>query len=152
LGSSIVSIVSDVKKAINATAAKLGMNMRRMLRTPKFYVFKSRTPSIYNFNCSALSSNRSWHTLVYLGIGNPLRHLNRAIVNKNHGHKRIGAPIGYQLDEFPYASTAQGGFGAQAEMVPAAENRRQGGDLSKFYRRKLRWLPRPFFVIPVPSC
>jgi len=38
-------------------------------------------------------------------------------------------------DEYPFASTAQGGAGAQVQGVPLAEQRIQGGILSSFYRK-----------------
>ena len=37
-------------------------------------------------------------------------------------------------DEYPFASTLQGGGGAQAMIVPAFENNAQGGVLSGFYQ------------------
>lgn len=40
---------------------------------------------------------------------------------------------GGQCDEFPFASTRQGGEGAQEQEVPARENQCQGGTLSRRY-------------------
>ncbi|WP_158852889.1 NucA/NucB deoxyribonuclease domain-containing protein [Saccharothrix deserti] len=40
---------------------------------------------------------------------------------------------GGQCDEFPFASTRQGGAGAQEQEVPARENQCQGGTLSRRY-------------------
>lgn len=42
-------------------------------------------------------------------------------------------PHGGQCDEFPFASTRQGGEGAQEQEVPARENQCQGGTLSRRY-------------------
>lgn len=42
-------------------------------------------------------------------------------------------PHGGQCDEFPFASTRQGGEGAQEHEVPARENQCQGGTLSRGY-------------------
>lgn len=42
-------------------------------------------------------------------------------------------PFGGQCDEFPFASTRQGGEGAQEQEVPARENQCQGGTLSRWY-------------------
>ncbi|WP_175482767.1 NucA/NucB deoxyribonuclease domain-containing protein [Actinokineospora iranica] len=42
-------------------------------------------------------------------------------------------PNGGQCDEFPFASTRQGGEGAQEHEVPARENRCQGGTLGRRY-------------------
>lgn len=43
-------------------------------------------------------------------------------------------PHGGQCDEYPFASTSQGGAGAQEQEVPARENQCQGGTLSIRYR------------------
>ena len=48
------------------------------------------------------------------------------------------APWYFQLDEFPYASTKEGGPLALATPVPAWENATQGGLLSAFYRYSLQ--------------
>ena len=44
-------------------------------------------------------------------------------------------PKGFDYDEFPYASTKQGGAGAHVELVPSAENQAAGRDLGQFYRK-----------------
>lgn len=36
---------------------------------------------------------------------------------------------GFDYDEFPYASTKQGGMGAHIELVPSIENQAVGRDL-----------------------
>ena len=49
--------------------------------------------------------------------------------------KKNGAPQkGHDYDEYPYASTEQGGRGAHIEEVPSAENQAAGRDLGNFYR------------------
>ncbi|XP_028407207.1 uncharacterized protein LOC114529590 [Dendronephthya gigantea] len=40
-------------------------------------------------------------------------------------------------DEYPFASTQQGGAGAFIRLVPRVENSRQGGYLSQFYRQNI---------------
>jgi len=55
-----------------------------------------------------------------------------------------------QWDEYPYASTYEGGAGASVRAVPAPENALQGGLLSAFYKRnRLRDACR-FFVAVIP--
>ncbi|PVW04881.1 hypothetical protein DEA06_08975 [Microbacterium sp. Gd 4-13] len=44
------------------------------------------------------------------------------------------AGAGRSLDEYPFASTAQGGSGAYVGAVPVAEQSYQGGVLGGFYR------------------
>jgi hypothetical protein len=66
------------------------------------------------------------------------------------------APAGSSFDEFPYASTAEGGagtppFGAIGSPVPWLENAVQGGLLSAFYRYSLKGAPgKAFLVVPIP--
>lgn len=42
---------------------------------------------------------------------------------------------GIQCDEYPFASTREGGTGASTMGVPASEQRIQGGTISAFYRK-----------------
>ena len=42
---------------------------------------------------------------------------------------------GKSLDEYPFASCAQGGAGSCVRAVPASEQSIQGGKLSQFYQR-----------------
>ena len=44
-------------------------------------------------------------------------------------------PKGFDYDEFPYASTKQGGAGAHVELVSSSENQAAGRDLGQFYRK-----------------
>ncbi len=46
-----------------------------------------------------------------------------------------GPPKGYDYDEFPYASTKQGGAGAYVEPVLSVENQAVWRDLGQFYRQ-----------------
>ena len=41
---------------------------------------------------------------------------------------------GNSLDEYPFASTQQGGSGAKVAEVPVTEQNRQGGKMSSFYQ------------------
>jgi hypothetical protein len=41
---------------------------------------------------------------------------------------------GFSCDEYPFASTAQGGRGASVRLVPVREQNIQGGIISSFYR------------------
>lgn len=45
------------------------------------------------------------------------------------------APKGQSLDEYPFASTVEGGAGATVRPVPVSEQNYQGGKLSSFYRQ-----------------
>lgn len=59
-------------------------------------------------------------------------------------------PSGYSLDEFPFASSQQGGAGARVVQVPRTEQNIQGGMLSSFYQRYGITHGDPFNVIVVP--
>lgn len=43
-------------------------------------------------------------------------------------------PQGYSLDEYPFASSVEGGEGAFVRAVPVGEQNYQGGVLSRFYQ------------------
>jgi hypothetical protein len=107
-------------------------------------------PEIYRFNVSALNANPRWYVLNYSGPNSPQADKNRTAVEARWGSKRAGAPAGYQLDEFPYASTDEGGRGAWGEMVPASENSLQGGLLGAFYWLLRKNNQKTFLVVPVP--
>lgn len=59
-------------------------------------------------------------------------------------------PSGYSLDEFPFASSQQGGAGARVAQVPVTEQNIQGGMLSSFYQKYGITHGDPFQVIVVP--
>lgn len=65
------------------------------------------------------------------------------------GH--LGAPpAGFSWDEYPYASTLQGGAGATTMAVPIREQRVQGGQLNGLYRSHNMQSGSPFAVVLVP--
>ena len=55
---------------------------------------------------------------------------------------------GLQRDEYPYASTREGGTGAEVTYVPSKENSSQGGSLGALY--KTLKSGDGFLVLPVP--
>lgn len=66
--------------------------------------------------------------------------LNRATVAQKAANRRNALrghdspPKGQQREEYPFASSTQGGTGALVRPVPAGEQSYQGGILSTFYR------------------
>lgn len=66
-------------------------------------------------------------------VGRAVRR-NRALACGRYA-RRTPRPPGMTCDEYPYASTAQGGAGASTRWVPAGENQAQGRALSAFYNR-----------------
>jgi uncharacterized Zn-binding protein involved in type VI secretion len=65
------------------------------------------------------------------------RQTSKSKIRKNRraalkGKKKAGK--GMSLDEFPFASTAQGGKGAAVAAIPRSEQNAQGGKMSSFYQ------------------
>lgn len=142
-----------IREAIDQAVDAVKRTAKQLLRLPKYLIIKSLTPAIFAFDMSVLATNPSSFLLTYNGVRSPLTKTNRAWVNATYGYLRATATPGInQLDEFPYASTAQGGPPlARGCMVPAWENAFQGGTLGAFYRwGKLKGRPGPFMVIPIP--
>jgi hypothetical protein len=69
--------------------------------------------------------------LTYIGAENDSLNTN----NRNAACRLLPSPrpVGQQCDEYPFASTYEGGATASAVLVPAGENQSQGGSLSNFY-------------------
>lgn len=65
------------------------------------------------------------------------RKTGRSAIRKNRRAALKGAkkgPAGTSLDEFPFASSTQGGKGAAVAAIPVSEQCSQGGKLSSFYQ------------------
>ncbi len=138
------------KDAAAKALRKTRQQLRRMRLKP-FFVIKSIMPAIYAFNMAALAAMPIWYVLTYNGPNNPATLRNRRFIRRKFAYLRATAPPWYQLDEFPYASTWEGGAGAWGAMVPAWENAAQGGYLWAHYRGVLGARPgAKFLVVPVP--
>ena len=65
-------------------------------------------------------------------------------------------PAGYDCDEYPYASTFNGGTlmytlgGVSLRAVPSSDNRAQGGKLGDFYRKNSVTVGKPFINLAMP--
>ncbi len=146
----LTSNAQAVAKAIKDVAEKIGKKVKDLSKMKLFPIIKRFTPDIFKFDVWALSSHPQWFMLTYNGAGDPQTGLNRAYITGTYGWMMAAAPPGYQLDEFPYACTRQGGPGAWARPVPAWENALQGGLLGAFTRWTLKGTPQPFIVVPIP--
>lgn len=65
------------------------------------------------------------------------RQTSRSAIRKNRRAALKGAkkgPSGTSLDEFPFASSTQGGKGAAVKAIRVSEQNAQGGKLSAFYQ------------------
>jgi hypothetical protein len=60
---------------------------------------------------------------------------------------------GKDCDEYPFASSAQGGQfnGPSLKLIPIRDNRGQGSALGRFYGRCNVWFGGLFAVVPVPN-
>jgi hypothetical protein len=56
--------------------------------------------------------------------------------NRRAACRKVRPRRGFSCDEYPFASTAQGGVGASVRLVPVQEQNIQGGIISSFYRVK----------------
>ncbi|WP_320052036.1 DUF6443 domain-containing protein [uncultured Acetobacteroides sp.] len=109
------------------TASLQGGNLEGQI--PTYFVHESITPEIYKNTELALSVHPEWSILTYNGGGKETqRNRYRAT-----GKKMCSSKL-YSRDEFPYASTKEGGYGAFVNCVRVEEQRIQGGALSSFYR------------------
>lgn len=77
-----------------------------------------------------------------------LAHQNRNRALAQAGHPR--PPAGWSLDEYPFASTFEGGKGARIAVVPIREQSIQGGVIGQFYKKKQVPHRGPFFVMIGP--
>ena len=139
------AIQDAIRQAVAAGAATGSV----LSQLPIFPIFKSLGPDIYALDTTVLTVNPMFHFLVYNGPNSPRTVQNRTIVFARFGV--TPAPAKMQLDEFPYASTQQGGVNSLARYVPTRQNSIQGGLLRAFYTFSLRRRPlAPFLVVPVP--
>lgn len=136
-------------------AREVARELARTLRirmAPVFPVFRALWPDIYRWRTgpSGIVLPRA---LTYAGpISMPgipaFRSNNRTIARANYFAS--GGPPGafYEdFDEYPYASTLQGGLGATGAFVPLGQNRSEGAMLGIFYRVVLRSVPGSTFVV-----
>ena len=106
---------------------------------PKFDVSMSRTPEVAETLRKGIEEGQP--TLLQRTENERLKNRNRAAAIKNFVRRKGVSP-----DEFPYASTYQGGEGATVHGVSIFAQRQQGGMLSSFYQNNnLR--DRDYFLV-----
>ncbi|MGN6451412.1 MAG: NucA/NucB deoxyribonuclease domain-containing protein [Brucella intermedia] len=79
-------------------------------------------------------------------VASPLARINRRLATG----KLPSAGFGKSWDEYPFASSLQGGFGASVAAVPARENLIQGGVVALCYRLETINPGDNFFVVVIP--
>jgi len=82
------------------------------------------------------NAQKEGHSLKNLkrGKGTKAARKNRYQAQKEIRKKQGGPKKDHDYDEFPYASTEQGGLGSHIEEVSSEVNQAAGRDLGKFYR------------------
>jgi hypothetical protein len=96
---------------------------------PLHLVNPGRTPEIWINTRNAFRAGKP-RTLTYMNDASAARR-NRAAACRDFTPE----PSGSSCDEYPYASTYEGGSGASIRGVSSTEQSRQGGDLNSVYRR-----------------
>ena len=100
---------------------------------------RQRCPTL-RFPCSRMP-NVCANMRNAIRLGKPrllTRTTNRSQIRRNRrnsGCRSLGRRTGYNCDEYPFASSFQGGHGAVVRLVPIRENSIQGGILAAFYLR-----------------
>ena len=154
-GYSIDQITDACANAIDGIGKAGIINEIRRLGTRVYFVFEDLTEHIYRFNSEVLEGNRNWHILTYEPRGaydrrKAVQKRNPDIVNDNKIWNRLWSfLIPISMDEFPFASTEEGGAKAHARSVPARENSMQGGYLKALYLHMYEG--QKFGVVPVPK-
>jgi RHS repeat-associated protein len=148
----IVKAIDDAVK-IAYKAAKEAIKKIIENLPPMYFVPELFTPVIYDNTVTWLTENPILYVLSY----QPCR--DTATANRREVTKGLGpAKIGYQWDEYLYASTNESNpIVSKTAQVPQRENSMQGGYLRGFYTRNFPGRkPREktgyyFLVIPVPA-
>jgi RHS repeat-associated protein len=141
-----------IQTAINA-AKNAAIAARRLVRNAPirlFPVFRRYGPAVYTHISTAQLANPVWMVLIYNGPNSPVTNANRNAATGTLAPAGIVGGVTMEWDEYPFASTAQGGAGASVVQVPQVQNRVQGGLLSAFYRIGLRGKAISFLVVPIP--
>ncbi|WP_210429395.1 RHS repeat-associated core domain-containing protein [Paenibacillus dendritiformis] len=103
-------------------------------KNPVFTISKEMYPNHAGMLENAQNNGHSLENL-QRGAGTRAAKKNRYEAQKQIRKEQGPPPKGYDYDEFPYASTKQGGAGSHVEPVPSAENQAAGRDLGQFYRK-----------------
>ncbi len=106
------------------------------------FVREDDTPQIYNLTLRAFQSGKP--EVLHYDSDQDRRDERREQALKNTPYIK-----GVSRDQYPYASTEEGGEGAIVDYVPKTENNKQGGQLSALYSRLESG--DAFLVLPVPK-
>ncbi|KAK3578781.1 hypothetical protein CHS0354_030197 [Potamilus streckersoni] len=117
-----------IAKYVNNRPAS-NMNINEDVEQPNLVFNCGNMPNVCANIRNAINNNGKTRNLQRITSRSQIRRNRRASCG------RLRCPRGQSCDEYPFASTSQGGRGATIRCVPAAENSSQGGQLNGFYRR-----------------
>jgi RHS repeat-associated protein len=149
LETKVVAIVESLRDYAQKSRPDLDAS-----RLPIYFVFESLTKDIYDHTINCLfHKNPFWSILHYYGPNRAenRRKRNEAISPSNSNWRDRISGDRTSPDEFPFASTDQGGKGASVEPVPWSEQQKQRIQISAFYHSQLNYQPGNFLVVPVPD-
>ena len=114
---------------------------------PTHRIYEDEFPGVYAHTVAAQAANPQWKILTYDGDkGRARKRREEALANVPSMGKI------FDRDEYPYASTFEGGAGASVAYVFYMDNQGAGTELSIFIATELKNKKgAQFFVLPVPS-
>lgn len=116
---------------------------------PTLYVYQSRMPAIYANDLAAISEG--YPSELHYDPDHAAQHRREACSNKRKAEAGIELPM--TCDEYPFASTLEGGVYNERypriAPAPSSEQGRQGGDLSAFIVRNHLTAGSPFVIEPI---
>ena len=113
-------------------------------KEPIYYVYESRWPNVYKTHKKYLGK-KTIKNLTYDSNPNNRRERRQESLR---GYSMLS---GFDRDEFPYATTKEGGKGAAVNYVPSSENRSHGANLGSFIRVNKLKSGDKFLVVLVPA-
>jgi RHS repeat-associated protein len=124
-------VVAGIEALLAVSILRLGVETDIIARArsavePKRFIVDARTPTIAVNNANSQFAHPEWITLNYEPLLAPLR--------RRQALSGLPRPSpGFSWDEYPYASTWQGGRNSDVDEVPKSENDKQGNLLKQFY-------------------
>lgn len=121
--------------------------------TFKAFIFEKKWKNVYKTHLMGLQKNPQLvnsNGAIYLDY-DPLK--SNAIKRRRDAKKNIILPIppNYDVDEFPYASTKQGGSNAAVNAVPRSENRSHGAYIGNIVKSNNMKLGDVFEIVLIPE-
>jgi len=108
------------------------------------FVSQERTPEIYKHTLNSFRMGKP--NILHYESDKKVQRSNRYQATKNLPPR---GSEGLERDEYPYASTKEGGVGANVAYVPKGENGKQGNDLQVIYKTMNDG--DAFLVLPLPK-